>query len=528
MAIFPPELIGSIIIVFVSQRLAGIYSITHWFVGKLTFWLPPPDAVLAKLGKPDDKRAKKATKKDITELQLLGVPVGTASTRLTQHPFYEEVDTLLFLSVVMVGIYFWMETYSCIRACSSYDIGFWCASMGFLWSVFYMLRLLWFQGFENAEVKISALLGFVFFIVAAGLVTGSTKHFLDVDLDACFEDAANRTDVLLEKLHITPPIMFSTQVARVGLALFSAVLASIFVLPTLRYSRCYNDMMTIHAKEMKLSGFNQFLLHLNLILPFVVSMMYIRPMTMDLMLPDLVKCNNETDVHRDCLKEPGVDGAFFVTETLWKKVRFLLLVLMVLIRMILTRPHLQSFLHSVKSVIMSSYRRTGTIAAQSVKSRLTAQYSYLCVAALQYLCPTLCFGFLALLMVRQGQLDMGVCSALNTTLEIMGLPESSRRRSPKPFPIDATVFPEQYRGFINNVTDTVALYNNHRVLTPAFYGPILDYLAWWSCTVWFILSAMGVLYWRTLPDSHALIGQSRIKVDKTTKPKKKEGKNKAK
>ena len=71
---------------------------------------------------------------------------------------------------------------SCLRASPSWDLGFWCPFMGLTWSVIYMLKLLYFQGWENAEVRISVILGIFSFVVAMGLVHSPAQTFLDVDL----------------------------------------------------------------------------------------------------------------------------------------------------------------------------------------------------------------------------------------------------------------------------------------------------------------------------------------------------------
>lgn len=430
MAVFPPEIIGSIVILFIAQKLAGMFSLLHWFVGPLSFWLPPPTEQLKQMEAPVQKRAKKVQSKDKAELVLRKVKVGTVYTRLNQHPFYEEVDTLLFMSAVMTCTYVWIETYACVRATSTFDVGFWCALMGLLWSVYYMLRLLYFQGWKNVEVQISLCLGIPSFVAATLVLFSTTTGFLDMDLQAGFDDANQRTAVLFDKLQMAPSVFSSEDFFRVALAFISTVIAIIFFLPTLRYSRCYNDMLSIHQDEMNISSFDKLLLHMNFVMPFLVAISFVRPMTMDLVLPALVKCNA---TNKDCHSDPVVEEVFFISESNWRKARFLLLVVMVIVRMILTKKHLQSFLHSAKSVIMASFRRSGAVSADIVSTRLTSQYSYLCVAALQYLSPLLCFGYLALLTLQKGQLDFSICGVINHTLANIGLPESMRRRSPRPF-----------------------------------------------------------------------------------------------
>lgn len=211
---------------------------------------------------------------------------------------------------------------------------------------------------------------------------------------------------------------------------------------------------------------------------------------------------------------------YSITESEWKRARFLLFGLLLVCRHVLARKHLQSFLHSAKSVIMSMHRRSA-VSGEILRVKLTSQYTYLCVATLQYLAPLLCFGYLGLLILRKGQLDFGICAAFNMALTSIGLPESVRRRSPRPFPIDASLFPVKYQAMVTNITATATLYSNHKVLTPSFYGPVLDFLVWWCCSAWFCLSLVGFLYWRTIPEAYGMAGAANIRKDKTTKPKKK-------
>lgn len=171
-----------------------------------------------------------------------------------------------------------------------------------------MLRLLYFQGWKNVEVQISLCLGIPSFVAATLVLFSTTTGFLDMDLQAGFDDANQRTAVLFDKLQMAPSVFSSEDFFRVALAFISTVIAIIFFLPTLRYSRCYNDMLSIHQDEMNISSFDKLLLHMNFVMPFLVAISFVRPMTMDLVLPALVKCNA---TNKDCHSDPVVEEVFF-------------------------------------------------------------------------------------------------------------------------------------------------------------------------------------------------------------------------
>ena len=73
------------------------------------------------------------------------------------------------------------------------------------------------------------------------------------------------------------------------------------------------------------------------------------------------------------------------------------------------------------------------------------------------------------------------------------------------------------------------VYKDHTILSPAFFRPLIDFLAWWSATVWFSVTSIGFLYWQAYPHltSSLMVGSARahgMKKDRTTQPKNPHGK----
>jgi hypothetical protein len=93
---------------------------------------------------------------------------------------------------------------------------------------------------------------------------------LDIDIDGGFSDVTSGLSTLLDKLHIlddTERIELSSDWLRFFLALLCAAMSGLFVLPALRFARCYNDLITVQADSV--TTLTKLLLRLNFFLPLL-------------------------------------------------------------------------------------------------------------------------------------------------------------------------------------------------------------------------------------------------------------------
>jgi hypothetical protein len=179
-------------------------------------------------------------------------------------------------------------------------------SLGF--ATFPLFKLIWSKPlWTDYEKRASVLIGFASGIVAFSILLLPYQWtVLDVQLERGLADFAKNSQVFMGILGIKGANSSSTgsngnasnedtvssNVLGVSflLSLVAGSFTTLIVLPCFRYARCYN----LRLESRDVGTFKRVLLHLNFFLPLFVSLLWIKPLTSDLLLPvDLVKCSGE-------------------------------------------------------------------------------------------------------------------------------------------------------------------------------------------------------------------------------------------
>jgi hypothetical protein len=275
-----------------------------------------------------------------------------------------------------------------------------------------------------------------------------------------------------------------------------AVFGGIFFLPALRFARCYNDLLTVQAASV--TNVTKLLLRLNFFLPLLVSLAWVNPLSRSFLVEQhLVKCR-ESDLWRDCVdpslafadaagdeSESGTTsssasmaseilpagmgssstGFALLNESQWCRLRFMLLVVTVVLRMWLVRVHLQCYLDAGRHSVMAHLRRTGSFTQAGVKSRLSNQYSYLVITALQYFAPMLILFFCVVLMKRKSGYNLGVCDAYEQTLDHFGI-ENTLKQNSSAITITLDRFSPEVAEKFGAAVRKLKVYSQHTVASP--------------------------------------------------------------
>jgi len=154
--------------------------------------------------------------------------------------------------------------------------------------------------------------------------------------------------------------------------------------------------------------------------------------------------------------------------------RFYLLVTICLLRLYLLRPYMQSFLATAvgwAELLLSDTQSKER--GRNIKYKILGIYSYLCVATVQILAPSLTLLSLAFLLKSRGLVEVELipfCSKFG-----IGLDSVTQPSVPTPTNSES----------INNI-----------IFTQLFYKGVFSFLTWWFLLSWFVIACFALIYER--------------------------------
>ncbi|PNI50335.1 TMEM161A isoform 7 [Pan troglodytes] len=252
---------------------------------------------------------------------------------------------------------------------------------------------------------------------------------------------------------------------RVGLAVVGSVLGAFLTFPGLRLAQTHRDALTMSEDRPML----QFLLHTSFLSPLFILWLWTKP------------------IARDFLHQPPFGETHFslLSDSAFDSGRLWLLVVLCLLRLAVTRPHLQAYLCLAKARVEQLRREAGRIEAREIQQRVVRVYCYVTVVSLQYLTPLIL--------------------TLNCTLLLKTLGGYSWGLGPAPLlspdPSSASAAPIGSGG--DEVQQTAARIAGALggLLTPLFLRGVLAYLIWWTAACQLLASLFGLYFHQHLAGS---------------------------
>eukprot|EP00903_Cladosiphon_okamuranus_P008587 g8237.t1 len=207
-------------------------------------------------------------------------------------------------------------------------------------------------------------------------------------------------------------------------------------------------------------------------------------------------------------------------------------------RLAVGRFQIQAYLEGVKESVLKDLRQR-KVDSHMVRSKFDARFQYLIIAAAQYAAPALTVIFsLAILVHLAGGGPSVAASAATGEVAAggagageehagLGFCDAARRLVGLQ-PWDAALAATDFDGGpVASSGDPLAgALRNMPDFPEAFWSGVAGFLAWWACLSWAVTYAMGVVFWRVYPEDVSAVELSRS--DTTTKGKKEKGKGKAK
>ncbi|GLD95727.1 hypothetical protein PINS_up004405 [Pythium insidiosum] len=532
MALFPPDFFAGLLAVFLQVRLKSIFSVASALVNGLSFFLPPDDELINRLnGRPAAPKGKKdsaGTPLSADEkMQQFYIRVAKTETGVfVQTLFFElyEMMVLLTTSALVAclcsdAVAYWrdwghMAATSVLRAAPEVSVyGLLSVLLICLW---FPLQVKFAQGLATYESRLGLGLGALSFIIAL-FVIFAPKQLFDFDLELATVLVGRRLEIVFRAVGFVDgdienllPLGETLRIVTFGaVAAMGGIFASTAFLPAFRFARMYTEMI----KDKKTGLVTKLLLHLNIALPLIAGMCWIKPLSTDLIVPPtLVPCS-PLAATRDCLADGSAPALSWhqLTETQWHSVRLYVVLLTIIVRVVCFRSHLQQFLVEPKDTIVQLVRRPGVIDGELIQTKVRIQFNYVPIIAIQYLAPVGAMLASLVLLARQTATSFGIFDSVAFALLKAGalsLPEGSQglvwfaSRDVLP---DPSVVP-QLGGFRvgddfskDNISLVVKGMNEFPVVTAPCYASFYGFLIWWFTFMWFAMTFAGFIYWKNVP-----------------------------
>ncbi|CAL1292095.1 unnamed protein product [Larinioides sclopetarius] len=481
MAIFGVQLVVTMVMASVLQKISAHFSVARWLLSyRLTRYLHPTDEELLSVAglqrnpeKPKGKKGK--NRKDESgdsefmvpksiDLQLDVAPVQPND--MIQLHYYSEYQWLLDFSLCALVVYVVTEIYYfLIPAKEEVNLSIlWCVLVvGFAAKILLSLTALYFRGEEAVgERSLCLTAGFLFFFIAM-VVLIADEEFLEFGLEPAYSsfNASAHSFLMDQGLDSSGPA--SKLMFKLCLALWCGLVGSFFTFPGLRLARMHKDALKYCAER----PFLRTLLHISFISPVFVLLMWVKP------------------VSRHYFTErtwPGIPETL-MTPDAFDTTRLVLIIVVLAIRFFLMPHYLQSYLNLAPEKVRNLKKEAGRISNVELQKMVARVFYYLCVVTLQYLTPLMLCLFSTLMLKTLGDYKWSSYILASQSTEVAN---ATAKVSPLPISSDILESSQQF---------SLTLISLKKVFTPVLYRGILGFMTWWLCAVWFSTSAIGLVYY---------------------------------
>lgn len=490
MALFGVQIVITMIMASVLQKLSPQYSISRWIICKrLIRYLHPSDEELKSLAgisgksfKGKNKREKWRNRngslddgKDYEEFLVpKSIPVVLQAAPITaeeamQLRFYTDYQWLMDFAVHAVLVYALTEAYRYyIPGREEINLSLvWCLLvLGFAVKVLFSLTALYFRGEEPiGERSLCLVSGFTFFVLAMVALIAD-EDFLEFGLRDAYRSFNESSHQFLQTQGLNSSGPTSQLMFKFFLAVWCGLVGAFFTFPGLRYARMHWDAF----KYCEGQHFVRLLLHLSFVSPLFVVLLWVKPLAREYF----------TERSFPGMRENLMSGEAFEAG------RIVLVLAVVVLRLVLMPRYLQSYLNLAPEKMAELRKEAGNISNIDLQRKVVRVFYYLCVVALQYITPLLTCAFTALLLKTLGGHSwiayLWSPSSPDAPLQhntVPGVPS----RGPSPESILATS--QQF---------SLTLAGLRAVFTPVLFRGVLSFMTWWLCATSFATSVVGLVY----------------------------------
>lgn len=481
MALFGVQLVVTMVMASVLQKLSSHFSIARWMLcNRLVRYLHPSDEELKMLagiqhvsnkgkGKKGKDRQSEGSEKDSEflvpkklDLQLDSVVIKPID--MLQLRYYSEYQWLVDFALCAIIVYIITEFYYFfLPPKEEVNLSIlWCILVvGFTMKILLTLTALYFKGDEAIGERSLCISAGGFFFLLAMIVLIADENILEFGLEPAYSSFNSSAFHFLQNQGLNSSGPASQLMFKLSLAVWSGLMGTFFTFPGLRFARMHHDCL----KYCDDKPFTKLFLHLSFLSPLLILVMWVKPLARDYFTQRTW---------------PGMNGVLMRPDV-FETVRLMMLIGIVILRFILMPHYLQSYLNLAPGKIEQLRKEAGRISNIELQRLVARVFYYLCVVALQYIAPLLLCLFTTLMLKTLGEY---------TWSSYLWSPVSNQNKTLPMLPIivndDTIISTSQHF--------SLTLNNLKRVFTPVLYRGVLGFMTWWLCAVWFGTSAIGVIY----------------------------------
>ncbi|XP_001370761.4 transmembrane protein 161A [Monodelphis domestica] len=479
MAVMGVQLVVSLITASLMHRMAPHFSFARWLLcnGSLFRYKHPTDEELRALaGKPKPKGKKERRANGLSEEKPLSVP-RDINLQLETSPitaidalvlrYFSEYQWFVDFAVYACGVYVFTEGYYClVDPAKEANIGvLWCLlTIVFSVKVFLTVMRLYFHSEEGGERSVCLAFAFLFLLLAM-LVLVVREDILEFGLEPGLASVTQNLEPLLKKHGWDWWIPLTKLAFRLVLVAVCSLLGGCLTFPGLRLAQTHLDALQLAADRPLL----QLILHTSFLAPVLILCLWIKPIARDFLL--------QAPVGKAAPVQLLTDSAFD-TVRLW------VVLVLCLLRLAVTRPHLQAYLCLAQRWVEQMRKEAGRISALEIQRRITRIYCYVLVVSLQYLAPIVLTLHLTLLLKTLG-----------------GHSWAPGASHPAPSPVLPAALAgnpgeDEVRAAAAQITGALG-----GLLTPAFARGLFAFLTWWTAVCQLLTSLFGLYFHQRLASS---------------------------
>ncbi|XP_063056074.1 transmembrane protein 161A [Engraulis encrasicolus] len=500
MAIMGVQLVVSLLAASLMQRLAPHLSVARWILcsGSLfRFKHPSEEELCALSGKQMTKPSKKDRRqngnrgepKPLTvprdiDLHLESTPVGVMDALVLR--FFVEYQWLIDFAVYATGIFLFTEGYYFVMdASTEVNIGaIWCVL-----TVFFCLRCLhtlmshYFGTEEGGESSVCLAFGFLSLLVAM-LVLVVREDFLEFGLEPGFQSLYDSVEVFARANGYEWTVPVTRLASKFGLAAVCGFIGALLAFPGLRLAQTHLDAVEMNKDRPVVKA----LLHMGFLSPLLIIVLWVKPIARDFLANAPM----------------GKTTVTLIPSSMFNSVRLWVVVCLCVLRLLLTRYHLQAYLNLAPKWVEQMKREAGRIAAIDIQRKVTRIFCYLTVVTLQYLVPIILILFSTLSLKMLGDFSWGFVEELPGVTPAPVLPTAAP--SPSIVGLEGGGGEEEEEDLEVEVQATVAhvfevFHGLRALLTPLFFRGFFAFLTWWVAACQVISSLFGIYFHQYLMHS---------------------------
>ncbi|NXE83554.1 T161A protein, partial [Cochlearius cochlearius] len=505
-AVMGVQVVVSLLAASVMQKMAPHCSFARWLLcnGSLHRYKHPSDEELCALaGKQRPKAKRDRRMNGMTDDKPLSVP-RDIDLRLDTSPitavdalvlrYFLEYQWFVDFAVYSTAVYVFTEGYYCLAdPQKETNIGvLWCLlTVVFSIKVFFMVMRHYFRSEEGGERSVCLTFAF-FFLLLAMVALVIREDYLEFGLEPGLASVSSNLESILKQRGWEWTLPLAKLAFKLGLVALCSFLGACLTFPGLRLAQTHLDALRMAADK----PLTQVLLHVSFLAPVLVVVMWIKPIARDFLL------------HAPM----GKQTVQIMSDSAYNTARLWTIVGLCLLRLAVTRHHLQAYLGLAERWVEQMRKEAGRIAVLEIQRKvwtwelgwergpghgrwpradphcpqITRIYCYVSVVSLQYLGPVILTLHCTLLLKTLGHHSWGL------------YPEHP------PLPLAATAAPprrggedgEDVRAAVEQITSVLG-----GIFTPLFFRGVFAFLTWWVAACQVVTSLFGLYFHQYLAAS---------------------------